>query len=258
MLKVEHLAVEVAGKAILKDINLHIKTGEVHVLFGPNGTGKSTLINAIMGFSRYKVTAGRIYFKGEDITDLPVYERVRRGVGVMIQRPPTVKGLAVRDMVRLCAGERPVDVEALAKKVHMEAFLDRSVNDGFSGGEIKRSELLQLLAQQPDLLLLDEPESGVDIENIAVVGTAADYILQRGINGGQDLPLKKRREGRCKSGLIITHTGHIMNYVPVDVAHVLFDGVISCSGNPQEMFSCIQKQGYEACVSCGTTGGAER
>jgi Fe-S cluster assembly ATP-binding protein len=255
MLRVEHLAVEVEGRKILRDINLHIKQGEVHVLFGPNGTGKSTLINAIMGFSRYKITGGRIFFKDEDITELPVYERVRRGVGVMIQRPPTVRGLAVRDMVRLCAGEREVDVEALAKSVNMENFLDRSVNDGFSGGEIKRSELLQLLAQQPDLLLLDEPESGVDIENIAVVGKAADRILQRGVNGGNTLPLKKRREGRSKSGLIITHTGHIMQYVPVDVAHVLFDGVVSCSGNPQEMFSCIQTQGYEACVSCDMTGG---
>ena len=138
MLRVEHLAVEVEGRKILRDINLHIKQGEVHVLFGPNGTGKSTLINAIMGFSRYKITGGRIFFKGEDITELPVYERVRRGVGVMIQRPPTVRGLAVRDMVRLCAGEREVDVEALAKSVNMENFLDRSVNDGFSGGEIKR------------------------------------------------------------------------------------------------------------------------
>lgn len=250
MLKIEDLSVEVGGRQILADINLHIKPGEVHVLFGPNGMGKSTLIGAIMGFSRFNITAGKIVFKGQDVTAAPVYERARLGIGVMIQRPPTVKGLTVRQMVNLCS-HNDADAEKLADIVNMRQFLDRSVNDGFSGGEIKRSELLQLMAQQPDLLLLDEPESGVDIENIAVVGKAADYILQRGGNGLQSSSLKVRRATRTKSGLIITHTGHIMQYVPVDTAHILYNGTLSCSGNPQEMFSCIQAKGYEQCVRCG-------
>lgn len=247
MLKIENLAVSVQGRQILHDVNLHIRPGEVHVLFGQNGSGKSTLVGAIMGLARYQITAGRMFFHGQDITGLPVYERARLGIGVMVQRPPTVKGVTVRQLVGIC-GKNAVDVEALARVVHLEGFLDRAVNDGFSGGEIKRSELLQLMAQQPDLLLLDEPESGVDLENIAVVGRAANYILERGDVAGNNL--RTRREKRQKAGLIITHTGHIMDYVPTDVAHVLYGGTISCNGNPQEMFRCIQAQGYEKCVAC--------
>lgn len=251
MLKIEKLTVEVNNRQILHDINFHIKPGEVHVLFGPNGTGKSTLISTIMGFPRYKVTAGKIYFKGQDVTDVPIYERARMGIGVMIQRPPTLKGLSVREITQLCSRGRIADTEKLAKLVNMDTFLDRAVNEGFSGGEIKRSELLQLMAQRPDLLLLDEPESGVDVENIALVGSASNYILERGSNGMQGDSLKRRRAQRKKSGLIITHTGHILNYVPADIAHVLYQGTISCSGNPQEMLNCIRIKGYEQCVSCG-------
>ncbi|WP_425060521.1 putative ABC transporter ATP-binding protein [Sporomusa carbonis] len=248
MLKLENLSVAVNDRQILHDVNLHIKPGEVHVLFGPNGTGKSTLIGAIMGFSRYKITAGKIYFKGQDITNLSVDERARRGIGVMIQRPPTLRGLSVREMVRIC-GKKHTNVEMLADKTNLIEFLDRGVNEGFSGGEIKRSELLQLMAQQPDLVMLDEPESGVDIENIAVVGQAANYILERGLRkNGQTI--RKRRTDRQKSGLIITHTGHILEYVPADTAHVMYQGTLSCSGNPQEMLTCIHEKGYEECVNC--------
>jgi len=248
LLKLEHLSVAINNRPILHDVNLHIKQGEVHVLFGPNGTGKSTLIGAIMGFARYTITAGKIYFKGQDITNLPIDERARRGIGIMIQRPPTLRGLSVREMVNIC-GKNQADVEMLAGKTNMLEFLDRGVNEGFSGGELKRSELLQLMAQQPELLMLDEPESGVDIENIAVVGQAANYILERGTRkNGQTI--KKRRLDRLKSGLIITHTGHILDYVPADMAHVMYQGTLSCSGNPQEMLACIHDKGYEECVNC--------
>lgn len=238
----------VNNRPILHDVNLHIKQGEVHVLFGPNGTGKSTLIGAVMGFARYKITAGSIYFKGRNITDLSVDERARLGIGVMIQRPPTLRGLSVREMVQIC-GKNQVEVEELAKKTNMVEFLPRGVNEGFSGGEIKRSELLQLMAQQPDLVMLDEPESGVDIENIAVVGQAANYILERGPRKNGKT-IKQRHADRQKSGLIITHTGHILEYVPTDIAHVMYQGTLSCSGNPQEMLACIHEKGYEECINC--------
>lgn len=249
MLKIENLAVSVAGKPILHDVNLEIKPGQVHALFGPNGTGKSTLIGAIMGFPRFTVTAGKIWFKGVDITVAPVYERARAGIGVMIQRPPTVRGLSVRQMVGICSRQQ-ADADALAARMNMTDFLDRNVNEGFSGGEIKRSELLQLLAQKPDLLLLDEPESGVDIENIALVGEATNRILSRGHVEGQEESVRKQRSERTKAGLIITHTGHILQYVPADVAHVMYNGTLSCSGNAQEMLQCIQHKGYEECIRC--------
>lgn len=249
MLKIENLAVSVAGKPILHDVNLEIKPGQVHVLFGPNGTGKSTLIGAIMGFPRFQITQGKIWFKGIDVTSAPIYERARAGIGVMIQRPPNVRGLSVRQMVGICSHQQ-ADADVLASRLHMTDFLERNVNVGFSGGEIKRSELLQLLAQKPDLLLLDEPESGVDIENIALVGDATNRILNRGYEEGQEGSLHKQRVGRTKSGLIITHTGHILQYVPADVAHVMYKGTLSCSGNAQEMLQCIQHKGYEECIRC--------
>lgn len=260
MLKIENLSVEVQGKAILTNINLHIRPGEVHVLFGPNGTGKSTLIGTIMGFERYKVLSGKIYFKGQDITDASCYERARLGVGVMIQRPPTIRGLSLRQMIGIC-GASPQEIDQMARWMGLEDFLDRSVNDGFSGGELKRSELLQLMAQKPDLLLLDEPESGVDVENIALVGRAANYILHNepcgagcekpccahNLDCDSYNPLNSQR-----SGLIITHLGHILKYVPASHAHILYQGTLSCtSGDPLDVLNCISKTGYEKCVNGG-------
>ena len=137
MLKIENLSVAVQGRQILHDINLHIKPGEVHVLFGPNGTGKSTLIGTIMGFERYEVLSGKIYFKGHDITEAPCYERARLGVGVMIQRPPTIRGLSLRHMIEIC-GATPQETEQMARWMGLADFLDRSVNEGFSGGELKQ------------------------------------------------------------------------------------------------------------------------
>lgn len=233
MLRIENLSVAVAGRKILDKIDLHIAPGEVHVLFGPNGTGKSTLIGAVMGFERYQVLEGRIWFKGQDITSLPCYERAKLGVGMMIQRPPTIRGLSLRKMTELC-GATPEETEHLAEFLDMTAFLDRNVNEGFSGGELKRAELLQLLAQKPELLLLDEPESGVDIENIALVGRAANRIIQ----------------GKGHGALIITHLGHILQYVPATHAHILYQGRITCQQDaPLEVLRCIEDSGYSACVA---------
>jgi Fe-S cluster assembly ATP-binding protein len=250
MLRVFDLTVVVDGKVILEDIHLRVNPGETHVLFGPNGSGKSTLLGALIGFERYKVVKGQIYFKDEDVTYLPVHERARRGLGLSFQRPPVIRGLAMRDMLRICSRGRD-DIEGLASDLNFGRFLDREVNHGFSGGELKRSELLQLLAQDPDLILLDEPESGVDIENISLIGRAINRLLQRDLaDVRNNRPLKQKREERRKSGLVITHTGHILNYVNVDVGHVLFEGRLSCHGNPRELFSCIQELGYGECIRC--------
>jgi Fe-S cluster assembly ATP-binding protein len=253
MLIVEDLQVELAEKTILQHIDLEIKPGETHALFGPNGSGKTSLLMTIMGYPQYKVVGGKITFKGVDITHAPINERAQLGIGISYQRPPTIHGLKTRQMVQICA-RQAVDVAGLARKVDFEAFLDRDVNAGFSGGEIKRSELLQLSAQNPDLMLFDEPESGVDLENISLVGNTIARLLQK--NGSESEAksrLQAKRE-RTKMGLIITHTGHILDYVAVDKGQVLFNGVLSCSSNPREILRCIAQIGYEECVRCTIPG----
>jgi Fe-S cluster assembly ATP-binding protein len=152
-------------------------------------------------------------------------------------------------MVQICAkGE--VDTEALAAKMNFAEFLDRDINAGFSGGEIKRSELLQLMAQDPDLLLFDEPESGVDLENISLIGNSISQLLQRDFRVNDQKSQKELQEERTKMGLIITHTGFILDYVTADRGQVLFDGVLTCTSNPREIFKCISRVGYEECVRC--------
>ncbi|NPA48818.1 MAG: ABC transporter ATP-binding protein [Thermodesulfobacteria bacterium] len=239
MLQVKDLWVEVEGKEVLKGVSLTIPVGETHILFGRNGSGKTSLLMTIMGFPEYRVRHGRIYFKGEDITDLPPYERARKGIGIMFQRPPSIKGVKLREMLELCAKKNGYRIQELAREFGFEKFLDRDVNLGFSGGELKKSELLQLLVQDPDLALIDEPESGVDMENIEVIGRMIRKLLQ-----------KDTHRPRQKSGLIITHTGFILKYVPADRGYVMLDGKIYCQGNPQEIFEGIQKHGYEECLKC--------
>jgi Fe-S cluster assembly ATP-binding protein len=253
MLLVEDLQVELAGKTILKHIDLEILPGETHVLFGPNGSGKTSLLMTIMGYPQYQITGGKIVFKGENITHSPINERAALGIGMSYQRPPTIHGLKTRQMVEICAKARssdPINVEDLARRVAFDSFLERDVNAGFSGGEIKRSELLQLMAQDPDLMLFDEPESGVDLENIAVVGNTIASLLQKECPRSHTKSRLQMRRERTKMGLIITHTGHILDYVTVDKGQVLYDGVLSCSTNPREILRCIGEMGYEECVRC--------
>jgi len=240
LLEVRDLWVEIEGKTVLKDISLTIPTGETHVIFGKNGSGKTSLLMTIMGFPAYKVKHGKIIFKGEDITDLPPFERARRGIGIMFQRPPTIKGVKLKDILYLCAKEDRTKVDGLVEEFGFDDFLEREVNKGFSGGELKKSELLQLLAQDPDLVLLDEPESGVDMENMQLIGTMIRKLLQK------DVPKKSR----TKSGLIITHTGFILEYIAADLGYVIIDGRIYCKGNPLEIFEGIQRYGYEECKKC--------
>ncbi len=238
MLKIQDLWVDVQGKEVLKGINLEIGRGETHCLFGKNGSGKTTLLMTLMGFEGYKVKHGNIIFKGKDITNMSVNERAEMGIGLSFQRPPTLRGVKLRDLLTICAKDADRAV-SLALSYGFEDFLDREVNLGFSGGEIKKSELLQLLAQDPDFTLLDEPESGVDVENLNVIGEMIKKLLQKDIH-----------RNRTKSGLIITHTGFILNYVTADRGHVMLDGKIMCQGNPLEIFEGIQKYGYQECIKC--------
>ena len=249
MLKIEDLQVKIGDKEVLKHIDLEIREGETHILFGPNGSGKTTLLMTIMGYPQYTIAAGRILFKGEDITHMPIHERARMGIGMSFQRPPTIHGLKTRQMVQICAKEK-IDVEGLASRVNFEDFLERDINAGFSGGEIKRSELLQLMAQDADLLLFDEPESGVDLENISLIGHSIGHLLQRDFETGSDKTQRQMREQRTKMGLIITHTGFILDYLTADKGQVLYEGVLSCRSNPNEIFGCIKKMGYQECVRC--------
>ena len=249
MLKIDDLQVTLEDKEILKHIDLEIHPGETHVLFGPNGSGKTSLLMTIMGYPQYKVVAGKIIFKGKDITHMSIDERARMGIGMSYQRPPTINGLKTRQMVKLCA-EHEVDENDLAKQVNFEQFLDRDVNAGFSGGEIKRSELLQLMAQNPDLMLFDEPESGVDMENISLVGKTISSLLQKDLLTLENKTRMQAKLERTKMGLIITHTGYILEYVAADKGQVLYDGILSCTNNPREILDCIEESGYEECVRC--------
>jgi Fe-S cluster assembly ATP-binding protein len=250
MLVIEDLKVELGDKVILQHIDLEIKPGETHVLFGPNGSGKTSLLMTIMGYPQYKVVDGKMSFKGQDMTYMPINERAKLGIGMSYQRPPTIHGLKTRQMVNIC-GRGVVDAGGLAQRVNFMDFLDRDVNAGFSGGEIKRSELLQLMAQNPDLMLFDEPESGVDMENIHLVGKTIAKLLEKDFNSGVEAKSKMQKKmERTKMGLIITHTGYILDYVAADKGQVLFDGRLSCISNPREILSCISKSGYEECVKC--------
>ncbi len=240
MLQIENLHVDVGDKEVLRDINIHIREGETHVLMGPNGSGKTTLLRTIMGFGNYTITDGRIVFRGRDITDLSIPERARYGMGMMFQRPPTIDGLKLGKLLVATSGNKPEEVAEYASAMNMADFLERDINSGFSGGEIKRSEILQLMVQQPEFVMLDEPESGVDLENISLIGSAIAKILEK----------DRHIIDRHKSGLIITHTGYILDYVEADMGHMMCDGQIRCHGNPREILKVIKEKGYRECIKC--------
>ena len=249
LLEITDLAVEVNKKEILSDIDLYIDKGETHVLLGPNGSGKSTLFMSILGFPKYNITRGEILFKGEDITKLSTTQRVEMGVGVSFQNPPAIRGVRLKDLLKIedHKGLESKDEELspelmdLTRKLKFDdSFLERDVNLGFSGGEVKRSEILQLLAQKPDFIMFDEPDSGVDIENVELLAEEINTLLD-----------KDKKPGlRERSGLLITHLGYILNFVGANTAHVLMDGKIACSGDPTEILEDIRKEGFKGCVEC--------
>lgn len=234
MLKIENLTVKVSGREILTDINLEIKKGQRMVLLGPNGSGKTSLLLAIMGFPNYKIIRGDIIFKAQRINDLSIDERARLGLGLMFQRPPTIRGIKIKQMVNLIKTDF-FDIAEAAEELHLKEFLERDINLGFSGGELKRSELLQLLASSPELCFFDEPESGVDLENIVLVGKVMNRILNK---------------NKDNAGLIITHTGYILDYVQADVGCIIVGGRLHCVGEPKTILETIKKHGYEWCITC--------
>ncbi len=240
VMRIVNLGVEIDGKKILQNVNLYIQKGQTLALFGPNGSGKSTLLMAIAGHPKYKVYDGRIIYKGKDIKDLKADERVRMGIGISYQNPPKISGVKLREVIKHCAkiGGTEDKIDEYVKLLKMKNLVDRDVNVGFSGGEIKRSELLQLLLMNPEFVMLDEPDSGVDLENIAVIGEAIKILLER----------DKPKEERKKSGIIITHTGRILRYVDADYGVIMYKGRIACIGNSYDILKTVEKYGYEECV----------
>ncbi len=246
MLTINDLHVTIGNREVLKGVTLNIPDNEVHALFGANGSGKSVLISTIMGYPDYKVTQGEILFNGQNITEYSIDERVKLGLGVSEQRPPTIKGVKLRNLLELLAPEKMQDKkfrEEMQERFNMEPFLDRNINDGLSGGEIKKSELFLLLMTRPEFLILDEPDSGVDPEHMKKIGAMINEILHKERNQCKS-PVARN------SGLIATHSAVILDYVHTDKAHIMLDGKIRCSGNPVVMMEQIRENGYQYCVKC--------
>jgi len=247
LLDIRDLYVEVEGERVINGVNLVIPEGEVHALLGPNGSGKTSLMMTIMGFSRYKITGGKILFDGQDITDLGVTQRARLGIAVSQQRPPTIDGVRLGQVLDYAVGAdqgQRGKVDQLIESLQMKPFIDRDINAGLSGGEIKRSELLQLLTTSPRFAMLDEPDSGVDLEALETVGWMVNQLYAR----------DPERPALRKTGLIITHTAQVLDYVQIDKAHVMVDHQIVSCGNPNLILETISQHGYSACIECVATG----
>jgi Fe-S cluster assembly ATP-binding protein len=240
-LEIRNLHVTAEGKEILKGVSLDVEKGSIHALMGPNGSGKSTLANAIMGHPSLEVTEGTINFKGEDVTEAAPDERSRMGLFMAFQYPVAIPGVTVAKYLRMivnshreAAGEEPVKLkdfrketeEAMALTHIPKEFSSRYLNDGFSGGEKKRMEILQLATLQPDMAVLDETDSGLDIDALRVVA--------EGVN---------KFHGPGMGVLIITHYQRILHLIKPDAVHVLYDGRIVKEGGP-ELVEQLEEKGY--------------
>jgi Fe-S cluster assembly ATP-binding protein len=240
-LTIHGLKAEIDGKPILQGVDLEIGPGEMHALMGPNGSGKSTLANVIMGHPRYTVTGGSIELDGKDLLAMPVHERAKAGIFLAFQYPVEIGGVTVGKFlkraaeIRAAAGGSKLDVGSFLKTVRADmsflemdqAFINRYLNEGFSGGEKKRMEILQLLTIKPGFAIFDETDSGLDIDALRVVGN--------GIN---------RARGPEFSGLVITHYQRILDYVKPDVVHIMYQGRIVTSGRG-ELVTALEEKGYD-------------
>lgn len=239
LLNVRALKVKVENKIILDDFNLSLKANESYIMFGPNGSGKTTLLNAIMGIPPYGIVSGKIIFMGKDITKKSVEERSKLGISLGFQNPPEITGVKFSDLLKLCVGKNLKDEFSGEEKKLIDAFkltefLDRDINVDFSGGERKRAEILQMIFLKPRLLLLDEPDSGVDVESLKLIGEE----IQRYV------------ETTGSSALIITHKGDILEYIKAKCACVLLGGKSHCFANPRRIYENIKRHGYEECLAC--------
>ena len=238
ILKVEGLHVAVGDKEILKGVDLEVNAGEIHALMGPNGSGKSTLSNAIMGHPNYTITAGKIFFKGEDVTTMATDEKARKGMFLAFQYPVAIPGVTVTNFLRsITKARQGVEMPARDFRKFMtdsmaalsvdSAFAKRYVNDGFSGGEKKRLEMLQMSMLKPELAILDETDSGLDIDALRIVCDGINRIFN------PEMGL-----------LIITHYQRMLNYTTPHVVHVFADGRIVKTGGA-ELVTILEKEGYD-------------
>lgn len=237
--EIRNLHAKTEDKAILKGVNLKVDLGETHALMGPNGSGKSTLANVIMGHPAYEVTEGEVLVQGQNILELEPDERARLGVFLAFQYPVAIPGVSVAKFLKSSAdarfGEGKLKTADFLKELRgnlqflemNEAFLNRFLNDGFSGGEKKRMEILQMLTLKPRLAVMDETDSGLDIDALQVVA--------KGVN---------RLVGASFGLLVITHYERLLNYIKPDHLHVLIDGQIAMSGGP-ELVKDVEKRGYD-------------
>lgn len=243
-LAIKNLHVQVEEKEILKGVNLTIRQGEVHALMGPNGTGKSTLAYVLMGHPKYKVTEGEVRFNGQNILELAPDERSRLGIFLAFQYPVAIPGVSVANFLRTALNARrkaknpedkgipiPEFRKLLKEKMDLlqmdHSFAGRYLNEGFSGGEKKRAEILQMATLQPEIAILDETDSGLDIDALRIVSDGVNAL--RGPNLGV---------------LIITHYQRILNYVQPDFVHIMMDGRIVDSGGP-ELALHLEEHGYD-------------
>ncbi len=237
---VNGLKAEIEGKEILKGLNLEIKGGEIHAIMGPNGTGKSTLASTLMGHPKYEVTGGEVTFDGEDVLEMAVDERSRAGLFLAMQYPAEISGVTNADFLRSAINVRRGEgneislirfirqMESKMKELDIDpAFAQRYLNEGFSGGEKKRNEILQMMLLEPKLVVLDEIDSGLDIDALKIVAAAVNTMRspERGF-------------------LIITHYQRLLNYVKPDFVHVMMQGRIVKSGGP-ELAERLEAEGYD-------------
>ncbi len=241
LLQIEGLHVSVEGEPILRGVDLTVRSGQVHALMGPNGSGKSTLANVLLGHPAYEVTAGAIRFRGEDITSWPTDVRGKAGIFLAFQEPEAIGGVPVIQFLRQAlSARRGMDLSVLEVRLMMmewmdklgmdPAFGERHLNDGFSGGERKRNEILQMAILEPELAVLDETDSGLDVDALRTVAKGVHTV----------------REARPDLGvLVITHYQRMLDELAADRVHLLVDGVIVAEGGP-ELARSLETEGYDA------------
>ena len=242
MLEIKDLHVNIDGKEILKGLSLNVKPGEIHAIMGPNGSGKSTLSSVIAGNEDYEVTKGSIFYKNENIEDLSAEERANRGIFMSFQYPVEIPGITVTNFIKTAInsnlkarGEKEMAANEMLKKIRDKAnmleidskFLSRSLNEGFSGGEKKRNEIFQMAMLEPSLAILDETDSGLDIDALRIVANGVNKI-----------------KSSSNAIVIITHYQRLLDHIIPDYVHVLHDGKIAKSGN-KELALELEEKGYD-------------